>query len=45
MTMLGKTAQAVAESISRYHIPIEKVNISNNGLLAQDSILIMRSLQ
>jgi len=44
-SMMQKSAQAVAEAIKRYALPIEGVNFSNNGLKGQQCILLVQSLR
>jgi hypothetical protein len=41
---LNKTAVAVAEAIKRYSLPIESINLTNNGLKYKECIELIDSL-
>ncbi|MFS8160435.1 MAG: hypothetical protein ACMG6E_09570 [Candidatus Roizmanbacteria bacterium] len=42
--MMNKTALAVSEAIKRYSLPIEEINLMNNGLKAKECIVLINSL-
>lgn len=42
---MNKTAVAVSEAIKRYSLPIEEINLMNNGLKAKECIVLISSLQ
>ncbi len=42
---MNKTAVAVSEAIKRYSLPIEEINLMNNGLKAKECIVLINSLQ
>ena len=42
--LLNKTAVAVAEAIKRYSLPIESINLTNNGLKSKECIMLIDSL-
>lgn len=44
-SLLNKSAQAVAETIKRYVLPIESISFINNGLRAKECIMLINSLQ
>jgi hypothetical protein len=43
-SLLNKTAVAVAEAIKRYSLPIESINLTNNGLKYKECIELIDSL-
>jgi hypothetical protein len=42
--LLNKTAVAVGEAIKRYALPIESINLCNNGLRAKECKMLIDSL-
>jgi hypothetical protein len=42
--LLNKTAVAVAEAIKRYSLPVESINLTNNGLKYKECIVLIDSL-
>lgn len=42
-SLLNKSSSAVAEAIKRYTLPIESINLMNNGLRSKDCILLIDS--
>ena len=43
--LMNKTAMAVGEAIKRYSLPIEEINLMNNGLKYKECIVLVDSLQ
>ena len=43
--LLNKNAIAVAEGLKLYQMAIESINLTNNGLKAKDSVILIQAME